>query len=134
MSRARMFWATIMILVVFSACAEEQFDPEEDFAFEIIDDGNAVKITGYVGTNTEVRIPRRILGNSVTHIGDVAFAGNQLTNIVIPGSVTHIGDGAFWDNQLANIVIPGSVTHIGDWAFWDNQLTNIVIGNGVTHI
>ena len=156
MNRKTIFWATLMMLVVFSAYAGEQFDPEEDFSFEIIANGSAVKITGYVGTNTEVRIPQRIQGLPVTTIGDRAFAFNQLTNITIPDSVTHIGVGAFVENQLTsveigngvthigngvfaynqitNIVIPDSVIHIGNYAFLYNQLTSVTIGNGVTHI
>ena len=134
MNRTMIFWATLMILVLFSAYAEEQFDPEDDFIFEIIDGGNAVKITGHVGTNTEVRIPQRIQGLPVTHIGWEAFRSNRLASIAIGNRITHIGDWAFQDNYLTNIVIPDNVTYIGDFAFLNNQLASVAIGNGVTHI
>jgi hypothetical protein len=72
--------------------------------------------------------------NSVTHIGDSAFALNQLTSVIIPDSVTHIGDSAFAWNQLTSVTIPDSVTHIGDSAFGENQLTSVAIPNSVTHM
>ncbi|WIL01335.1 ribonuclease inhibitor [Riemerella phage vB_RanS_CRP6] len=47
--------------------------------------------------------------------------------LIIPNSVTHIGDWAFDGNQLTSVEIPNSVTHIGDWAFdWS---VDIIIGN-----
>jgi len=75
---------------------------------------------------TNVAIP-----SSVTHIGDLAFAGNQLTSIYIPNSVIRIGDGAFGNNHLTIISIPNSVTDIGIWAFAENQLVSVTIGSNV---
>ncbi|MVX37255.1 leucine-rich repeat domain-containing protein, partial [Myroides sp. LoEW2-1] len=65
----------------------------------------------------EVTIP-----NSVTHIGDWAFRGNNLTEVTIPNSVTHIGSGAFRGNNLTEVTIPNSVTHIGSGAFENNVI------------
>jgi hypothetical protein len=55
--------------------------------------------------------------NSITSIGDAAFAGTQLTSVTIPDSVTSIGDQAFAGTQLTSVTIPNSVTFIGDRAF-----------------
>ena len=75
-----------------------------------------------------------IIPNSVTHIGEAAFAVNQLTSVIIPNSVTYIDESAFSNNQLTSVSIPDSVTYIGEFAFSSNQLTNISIGNSVTQI
>ena len=83
-------------------------------------------------TDTSYSIP-----NSVTSIGDDAFAGcRSLTGITIPNSVTSIGDWAFEDcTGLTSVTIPNSVTSIGDWAFSDcTGLTSITIPNSVTSI
>jgi hypothetical protein len=78
---------------------------------------------------TSVTIP-----DSVTYIGNRAFARNQLTSVVIPNSVTYIGTYAFWDNQLTSVTIGSSVISIGKSAFEKNQLTSVVIPNSVTTI
>ena len=77
------------------------------------------------------------IGNSVSSIGEYAFAGcDLLTSITIPDSVTSIGDYAFSDcTSLTSITIPDSVTSIGASAFnYCIELTEIIIPEGVTQI
>jgi len=129
------------VMLAFAACAQQQSDPESDFTFEVIDNGRAVQITGYVGGNTVVRIPPRIQNLPVTAIGEMAFLPGHfegeahtrqpLTSVTIPNSVTTIGLGAFGSNQLTSITIPDSVASIGQNAFAGNLLTSITIGSGV---
>ena len=80
---------------------------------------------------TNYKIP-----NSVTSIGDYAFAGCSITSITIPNSVTSIGYGAFETcSSLTSITIPEGVTSIGDEAFeYCSSLTSITIPNSVTSI
>ena len=77
------------------------------------------------------------IGNSVTSIGDAAFAGcSGLTSITIPNDVTSIGHYAFRNcSGLTSITIPNSVTSIGGLAFSGcSGLTSVTIPNSVTSI
>jgi uncharacterized repeat protein (TIGR02543 family) len=79
-----------------------------------------------------VKIP-----NSVTSIGDWAFAYNSSLKIInIPDEVTSIGYMAFAScSSLTKISIPEGVTTIGDRAFeYCGSLITIVIPKGVTSI
>jgi tRNA G37 N-methylase TrmD len=84
--------------------------------------------------NPNVNIPSTIGGNSVTSIGDEAFAGNQLTSVIIPNSVTSIGEVAFGYNQITEVTIPDAVTTIGETAFYANQITEVTIPDAVTSL
>ena len=78
-----------------------------------------------------------IIPNSVTSIGERAFAGcSGLTSITIPNSVTSIGEYAFSGcSGLTSITIPNSVTSIGNYAFSGcSGLTSVTIPNSVTSI
>jgi hypothetical protein len=62
-----------------------------------------------------VAIPNSTNGLPVTSIGSAAFRGlYTLASVTIPDSVTTIGDAAFADCGLTNITIPVSVTNLGD--------------------
>ena len=58
------------------------------------------------------------LGTTLISIGEGAFYGNGLTNLIIPDSLQSIGDGAFAGcTALPKVEIPASVTNIGFYAF-----------------
>jgi len=143
-------------MAAFSACADPMrgfaglFCPEDHFEWEVIDGAAAVKITGYVGGRTDVRIPPYIQGLPVTVIGELAFLGGErqyppigqeiiprhsIASIIIPYGITHIKFSAFAHNNITNVTIPGSVIYIGTNAFgWNYQLRSVTIQEGTTHI
>ena len=87
--------------------------------------------------SSELSLASIVIPNSVTSIGDGAFAGcSSLTSITIPNSVTRIGEGFFMGcSSLTSITIPNSVTYIDINAFSNcSSLTLIVIPYGVTSI
>ena len=107
-----------------------------NYEYEILNNGTA-KITSYKGSATELIIPNRLDGYTVTRIGKSAFFGcKNLTEATIPDSVTSIGESAFCScENITSITIPDSVTSIGDYAFYNCiSLTNITIPASVTSI
>lgn len=64
-----------------------------------------------------IRMEHVDIPDSVTIIGDMAFAGARLTSLEIPGSVEKIGRKAFHLHHLTELTIPGSVKEIGESAF-----------------
>ena len=102
--------------------------------------GNTAKVSGYVGTDTNVIIPATITRDGktykVTAISDHVFYGcKNLTSITIPNSVTSIGDHVFYGcENLTSITIPNSVTSIGAEAFeYCKNLTSIDVDKNNTH-
>ena len=78
-----------------------------------------------------------VLPEGVTSIGDFAFAGCELLcEVVIPRSVVVIGNNAFSGcHNLSSVVLPESIGHIGSFAFAEClSLTDITIPSGVKAI
>jgi len=133
-STGRMLAAASAAVFAMSLAIKAAGNSESDFYAEPINGGKSVIITGYKGEEWEVKIPGKIRGLPVTHIGEEAFKKKKLINVTIPNSVTEIGESAFEGNQLTSITIPNAVAVIGVSAFASNQLTSVTIPNSVRNI
>ena len=119
----------LLLLSALPAVVQAQFNYTNN------GDGTAT-ITGYYGSGGAVTIPSTINGLTVTSIGDEAFYScSSLTSITISNSVTSIGEWAFAQCGLTNVTIGNSVTSIGNSAFFScTNLTSVTIGTNVTSI
>lgn len=85
-----------------------------------------------------IRLEQVTIPNTITEIGDMAFAGARLTSLTIPESVTRIGRKAFHLHHITDLVIPGNVKEIGDSAFEGTfkaiTLKTLVLEEGVETI
>ncbi len=88
------------------------------------------------GHYREEKLTEIVLPNTITTIGEHAFAGAKFSSINIPNSVTSIGSMAFSScTNLMFVTIPNSVTSIGSMAFeWCEGLiikvpNTVIIGN-----
>lgn len=117
-----------------------------------------IRITGYNGSETALRIPAEIEGKPVTVIGKNAFAKKmKLVSVIIPDSVkvldmlcfmqcsnlksvtlgrqvAVVADGAFSETAIEQITLPDSVKDIGNNAFWGTPISKINIPAGVNAI
>jgi len=125
--------AAAIALTLLSACATQERPAAAspaDFIVQTINDGTAVKITGFTGGTTDVQIPPRLEGLPVTAIGPSAFARRHLTSVRLPDTVTHIGATAFWHNRLGEVRLPPGVVYIGNSAFARNHIDKVRVPSG----
>lgn len=105
--------------------------------YTIINDSVIADQAYYGDTRTAIEIP-----DTITEIGDFAFARSALTEAVIPEGVEKIGYAAFYHcNGLTNMVIPGTVTEIEPSAFdntpwlqnWQQSGSGdfLIVGDGI---
>lgn len=98
---------------VCSACGDivqDQYKiPAEGTVHYIVENGTITKLENWTGS--ELIIPEKINGVTITGIGKEAFAGRaSIKTVYIPKTVTEIGDKAFSGcSALTKIVYGGSV-------------------------
>lgn len=110
---------------------KQEVTKESDFDF----DASSGTIKKYKGKATDVVIPEKINGKTVTTIGKGAFARKGLTSVVIPEGVETIDQGAFSANSLTTIKLPSTVKQIERLAFGMNKnLTKVELNEGLEYI
>lgn len=115
-------------------------DPDiipSDESYFTVNGNTIIGLTDSGKTQTELVIPYKINGVSITSIYTSAFNGySSLTSINIPNSVTSIGEAVFGGcTSLTSIDIPDGVTSIENLVFIGcSSLTSVSIPNSVTRI
>lgn len=99
---------------------------------ELIYAEGCTKIFAVIGTGGLTHV---VLPSTATSIEKGAFAGEDITSIVIPASVTHIGDEAFSEcESLKAVTMPNSVISIGKQAFYGcKALVSVSVSGGTTN-
>ena len=115
-----------------------EFDVENG-TYNLINNCLIQNSTVILGTSESV-IPAKYKNSegkevAVTSIGDYAFAGLDVSQIVIPSGIEFIGNSAFESSKgLLTIENPQKITSIGARAFYGTQLTSVTIPSSVTSI
>ena len=95
---------------------------------------------GASGSNGVFACCRRLtsvnISNNVTHIGNAAFLGCNLTSVTIPGSVESMGSSIFSNNlNLTTAILKDGISEIASNMFAGcSALTSVIIPDGVTNI
>lgn len=85
-----------------------------------------IHIKKYIGKGGKTEIPQFIGGMPVTMIGDFAFHGSGVTEVIIPDGVRRIGDMAFYHcNELKNVTILGKIDKCDFRVFHDSAIEEI---------
>lgn len=117
------------------------------WSWEARKDGTLV-ITGYKGNKTEITVPKKIGGDTVTAIGEYAFSPDfkelnpkqrdlrkAVTEIRLPDTITEIGEFAFCNLKLlTHFDIPSKLAEIPKGMLQRSGLKDIVIGGNVKKI
>jgi hypothetical protein len=122
------FAAILLIGCVFSLFGQNAND------FLYVTRNGGITITGYIGSEKEVVIPKTINGLPVLSIGDSAFYRNRLTSLTLPDTITVIGVNAFSYNRLTGLVLPDSVITVEYGAFSNNRLASLTLSNSLNSI
>ena len=129
--------ALLAALALASASlAEEGALTSGDYAYRVLTDGTA-EITQYLGEASEVAVPERLEGLTVTGIGLKAFYGHkELARVSLPDTVAHIGQLAFFNlPALKDVTLGGGLLSIGDEAFANcPSLDTIALPDGLQSI
>ncbi len=132
---------------VLNATPDSAAALSEFWSFKKRNDGTMI-ITGYKGDKTEVTVPEKIGGVSVTAIEKYAFSPEAkyikdehrenrkaITKVILPDSVTEIGEFAFLDcGSLESIDLPEKLSEISNNMLELTGIKEIVISGNVQKI
>ena len=116
------------------------------FTTETLDDGTLSIIDYDISCGTNVVVPEKISGKTVTRLSDgiydnsisnyknAPFKSKGITNIILPETLNYIGLVALFGNKYKTIRVPDSVTYIGNQAFAWNLLESVYLGKNVKTI
>lgn len=140
----------IALMIVFSAfsvgCADSGAQdggvakppetPLSEFEYSVSEEHQVAAILKYIGSTTDVVVPRKIEGYPVTSIYTYAFVSTTVESVWLPDSVEKIWNGAFAGcTSLHTVVLGDSLKEIDTDAFRKcTALKNIELPTGLQTI
>ncbi|MBQ7347616.1 MAG: leucine-rich repeat domain-containing protein, partial [Clostridia bacterium] len=98
--------------------------------FTYTEEDDAITITGFIGSSTDIIIPAHINRVPVRYIGESAFNGQEnIKSVVIPDSIYSVAKEAFYNcKRIASVSFGKGLTTIGHHAFYNCiSLTELTI-------
>ena len=130
----------LLLAIVFIFGSKNKFayaaSVSGDYEYELINNGEEVRITKYIGDKKNVYIPSTIEGKKVTELGSQSFRDND--NIVsistkLASNLVTINEGAFEDcDKLETVVMGNGLKYLGSRAFKNcKSLKNVTMGKNL---
>lgn len=155
----RIYVAAVLLGLLFCfCCAAEAAEADDLTPTFTVYDGSLEYVTGGV-SGSELVVPEKIDGQTITSIGSFAFSDSVFGSIVLPDTVTEINNYAFnncselksitlpkeivsigygvfaYCSSLRSITLPDKLTSIDEYAFYNcSALEEITIPKGVKHL
>ena len=129
----------VILLAVVAVTTVIAQESARNFQYDLNEAGNGVVIKKYIGSNTNLVIPRTIEGYPVVEIGsgsnspyDLFAPRNTLVSVVVPEGVREISSNTF-DNQknLTSVTLPSTLKVIGGYTFESSGLRTVRIPDSV---
>lgn len=95
----------------------EEYNYTKGLSFEYSEEFDSYLVKSYVGSSTEILIPKQYAGKPVYAIAAGVFSGSSITSISLPDSLLEIGNACFQSSKLVSIDVPEGVTKIGEYMF-----------------
>lgn len=116
----RLLLFTYLFLASFFVISQTKYHilTEEDVVFE----NNTIK--DYRSHYSFIIIPSHFGEDKVTIIGESAFYGARLKDVILPQTIVKLDVKAFYDNNLTKINLPSSLNLIEKDAFTENNFNN----------
>ena len=127
--------ALLLCAVLLSGCSDGATKGEY-FTYIVETDGTAT-ITGYIGNERAVVMPKKIDGHKICAIADNAFASNSLiTTVTIQKGVQSIGASAFSNcENLSEVILPEGITGIEKDTFaYCSRLKEVNLPDSIAYI
>lgn len=95
---------------------------------DLVVDGSGT-IVRYAGDKSSITVPEVYNGVTITCVGDGAFKGTNLQEVILPSTVVSVGNEAFAENTTIKTVYAKGVTTVGEKAFFNcMNLKNFFLG------
>lgn len=125
------------MFVLFGATGTASaYSTDGDYNYNLNSDGTTVTLLGYMGSASEVVVPKTLGGYPVTAIETYAFATTAVKKVTLPEGLVEILDNAFMEcKMLEEVVLPSTLKFIGVEAFLQcDKLKSITVPESVTTI
>ena len=124
-------------LILSCSIASHNINPYTTLTFDQVImgvGGQKSYIKGYIGTSTNILIPRSLSGIIITNVYQDAFLSKSLTSLKFDNNsgITRINARAFKNNSLIEVILPDTLKNLDVQAFYGNNITKVTIGAGVT--
>lgn len=96
---------------------DDTYKTSGDWQYIVSRSDGGIWITQYQGSKSEVEIPEKIDGTSVTTIGAAFYANKTIKKVTIPDGVEEIAFECFAESSIKEVVIPAGVKKIETGAF-----------------